>query len=152
MSLSFPLGSADILNEWQIDWTEMPQPIVAWRTGMLAYGMNGWLHIGWIRFAYQSTTTVNLTLTTDQAQSVTLAIPSSGGVPAKYFTWLPPLGVAGGSMKFKMAEWTADAGGTPFTLFAGDIEVAIKSWGTTAEYRELRPFSGQGFGVRESST
>ncbi len=152
LELSFPLGSSDILKEWQIDWTEMPQPIVAWRTGMLAYGMNGWLHIGWIRFAYQSTTTVNLTLTTDQAQSVTLAIPASGGVPAKYFTWVPPLGVAGGSMKFKMAEWTADAGGTPFTLFAGDIEVAIKQWGTTAEYRELRPFSGQGMGVRESTT
>ena len=109
---------------------------------MLSYNLPGWLHIPWLRFAYQSTTQVNLTLKTDQGASVTLAIPSSGGVPAKFFTWLPPYS-SGISMKFKMLEWIADAGGTPFIVFGKDIEVMIKSWGATSGYQRLHPFRPQ---------
>jgi hypothetical protein len=138
MVLSFPLGST-WLKEMQADWTELPAAVGAWRTGMLSYGEDGWSHIPWLRFAYQSTAQVNLTLHTDQGASVTLAIPSSGGVPAKYFTWLPA--ISGGiSMKFKLIEWTADAGGSPFTVLAEDIEVALGLWGRTEGYRTLRPF------------
>lgn len=136
---SFALGSGDWLKEWQPDWTEIPEQIVAWRTGMLSYGLDGWLHIPWLRFAYQSTTNVTLKLITDQGATATLTIPSSGGVPAKYFTWIPAI-AAGVSMKFRMLEWTADAGGTPFIVFGKDIEVAIKPWGATAGYKTLRPF------------
>jgi hypothetical protein len=147
---SFPLGSGDWLKEWQPDWTEIPEQIVAWRTGMLSYGLDGWLHIPWVRFAYQSTTQVNLTLTTDQGASVTLAIPSSGGVPAKFFTWVPP--ISGGiSMKFRMLEWTADAGGTPWTVFAGDIEVACGEWQRKSGYHTIRPFKKVG-GIPQSTT
>ena len=34
-SFSFPLGSGDWLKEMEYDWTEIPEQIVAWRTGML---------------------------------------------------------------------------------------------------------------------
>lgn len=139
MVLSFPLGSGDWLKEWQPDWTEIPEPIAAWRTGMLSYGLDGWLHIPWLRFAYQSTANVTLKLITDQGVTATLTIPSSGGMPAKFFTWVPSI-VSGASMKFRMLEWVADAGGTPFTVFSADIEVAIKPWGSTAGYQTLRPF------------
>lgn len=139
---SFALGSGDWLKEWQPDWTEIPEQIVAWRTGMLSYGLPGWLHVPWIRFAYQSTTQVNLTITTDQGASVTLAIPSSAGKPAKYFTWVPALSGAD-SMKFRMMEWTADAGGTPWINFGKDHEVAIKPWGSTGPYQIIKPFRQQ---------
>lgn len=147
---SFPLGSGDWLKEWQPDWTEIPEAIVAWRTGMLSYGLDGWLHIPWLRFAYQSTTAVTLKLITDQGATVTLTIPSSGGVPAKFFTWVPAI-VGGVSMKFRMLEWVADAGGVPWTCFSGDIEVAIGGWGRTSEYQTLRPFKAVG-GIPQSTT
>ena len=137
--LSFPLGST-WLKEWQPDWTELPAPIAAWRTGMLAYAQQGWQHVPWLRFAYASTTQVNLTLTTDQGAAVTLAIPSSGGAVAKYFTWVPAYDAGGAPMKFRMIEWIADAGGTPFTVYAEDIEVAVKSWGSTGPYQPIKPF------------
>lgn len=148
--LTFPVASGVWLKEWQPDWTEIPEPIAAWRTGMLSYGLDGWLHIPWLRFAYQSTTAVTLTLTTDQGATATIVIPSSGGVPAKFFTWVPAIN-AGDSMKFRMLEWVADAGGTPFTIFSGDIEVAIKPWGTQQGYQTLRPFKAVS-GIPQATT
>jgi hypothetical protein len=140
---TFPVGSGDWLKEWQTDWTEIPEQIVAWRTGMLSYGLDGWLHIPWLRFAYQSTTDVTLKLITDQGAVAILTIPSSGGQPAKYFTWLPAIDLNGVSMKFRLLEWVADAGGTPFTVYGKDIECAIKPWGSSASYQTLRPFLQQ---------
>ena len=136
---SFALKSGNWLKEWQPDWTEIPEQIVAWRTGMLSYGLDGWMHIPWLRFAYQSTTNVTLKLITDQGATATLTIPSSGGVPAKYFTWVPPT-ASGISMKFKMMEWVADAGGTPFTVFGKDIECPIGTWARKSDCPIIRPF------------
>ena len=136
---SFPLGSGDWLKEWQTDWTEIPEQIVAWRTGMLSYGLQGWLHIPWLRFAYSSTTPVTLKLITDQGVTATITIPSSGGVPAKYFTWVPAI-VGGASMKFKLIEWVADAGGAPWTCYGKDHECAIGPWNRTGPYQNLHPF------------
>src|SRR5271166_1482051 len=139
VQFAFPLGSGDWVKEWQIDATELPEQIVAWRTGMLSYGLQGWLHIPWLRFAYSSTTAVTLKLTTDQGATATITIPSSLGVPAKFFTWVPAL-VLGTSMKFKLCEWTADAGGNPFTVYGKDIECAIGQWNRTSAYQNLHPF------------
>jgi hypothetical protein len=148
--LSFPLGSGNWLKEWQPDWTEYPEPIAAWRTAELSYGLDGWLHIPWLRFAYLSTTPVTLTIGTDQGASFGLTIPSSGGAAAKYFAWLPA--VSGGkSMKFRLLQWTADAGGTPFTVLADDIEVAIGEWGRAGGYKTIRPFKAVS-GIPQSTT
>lgn len=148
---SFALGSGDWLKEMQLDWTEIPASVAAWRTGMLAYGMDGWLHIAWIRFAYQSSAQVNLTITTDQGASFTVAVPSSSGSPAKYFSWLPA--VSGGkSMKFKLMEWTADAAGAAWTPFPAEVEVAIKSWGSPGPYQIIRPFKGVMAQIPESTS
>ena len=136
---SFPVGSGNWLKEWQVDWTALPEPIVAWRTGMVTYNLQGWLHLPWIRFAYQSTAQVNLTLTTDQGATITLAIPSSGGVPAKYFTWIPAYDLTGKTMKFRMAEWTADAGGTPWTCYGADFELSTREWGNPGA-KTIKPF------------
>jgi hypothetical protein len=147
---SFPLGSGDWLKEIAYDWTEIPEQIIAWRTGALSYGLRGWLHSAWLRFAYSSTSSINLKLTTDQGATVTIVIPSSNGIPAKFFSWIPP--ISGGiSMKFRMLEWTADSS-SPWTCYASDIEVAVKEWGDPNPYKTIRPFSGQGFGVSGSTT
>jgi hypothetical protein len=148
---SFALGSGNWLKELQYDWTEIPEQIVAWRTGMKSYGLDGWLSVPWIRFAYASTTIVNLSIITDQGAITTIAVPSSGGAPAKYFSWLPPT-VGGVSSKFKLLEWVADAGGAPWTCYAADIEFPIGQWGRTSPFKIIRPFSGKGFGAVESST
>lgn len=150
MVCSFPLGWGDWLKEWQPDWTEYPEPIAAWRTAELSYGLDGWLHIPWLRFAYISTTPVTLTIATDQGATASLSIPSSAGAAAKYFAWLPAIS-AGKSMKFRLLQWTADAGGTPFTVLSGDIEVAIKPWGSGAGYQTLRPFQKVS-GIPQSTT
>jgi hypothetical protein len=100
---------------------------------MLSYGLHGWLHIPWLRFAYQSQLPLTLTLLTDQLQTIMIAIPASAVQPAKFFTWLPP-------NKFKLVEMSVDGGGAPFSVYGQDIEVAIKSWGSGGPYQTLRPF------------
>jgi len=136
---SFALGSGDWLKEWSPDWTSLPEQIVAWRTGMLSYSLQGWLDTPYLNFAYASTTQVNLTIKTDQGASVTLAIPSSGGVPAKYFTWIPAYDLTGKSMKFQLLEWIADAGGTPWTNYGSSHELAVVEWGKPG-VKVIHPF------------
>lgn len=134
MELQWPLGSGTWLKEWQADWTALPEQIAAWRTGMLSYGLHGWLHIPWLRFAYQSQYPLTLKLQTDQGQVISIAIPASAVNPAKFFTWLPP-------NKFKLVQWSADAGaGNTFTVYGQDCEFAIKSWGSGESYRIIRAF------------
>lgn len=136
---SFALGSGDWLKEWEPDWTSIPEQIVAWRTGMLSYNLQGWLDTPYLNFAYASTTQVNLTIKTDQGASVTLAIPSSGGVPAKYFTWIPAYDLTGKTMKCQLLEWIADAGGTPWTNYGSSHELAVVEWGKP-EMKVIHPF------------
>lgn len=136
---SFALGSGDWLKEWMPDWTSLPEQIVAWRTGMLSYGLQGWLDTPYLNFAYASTTQVNLTIKTDQGASVTLAIPSSGGVPAKYFTWIPAYDLTGKPMKCQLLEWIADAGGTPWSNYGSSHELAVVEWGKPG-VKVIHPF------------
>jgi hypothetical protein len=145
MELSWPLGSGTWLKEWEVDWTQLPQQIASWRTGMKSYSLDGWLFTPWIRFAYQSQLPLVLTILTDQLQTISINIPASPIVPTKFFTWLPP-------NKFRLMEWTVDGGGSPFTVYAGDIEFPIRQWGESGPLHTIRPFSGAGFGVAESST
>jgi len=150
---SWPVATTETwLKEWQIDATSIPEQIAAWRTGMVTLGLDGWLFAAWVRFAYQSAAQVNLTISTDQGASVTIAIPpSTEGVPNKYFTWIPAIS-NGAPMKFRMLEFTADAGGNPWTCFAKDIELAVRQWGENSPLHIIRPFSGVGFGVPGSTT
>ena len=65
-------------------------------------------------------------------------------MPAKFFTWIPAYDNTGKTMKFRLMEWTADAGGTPWTNFGKDHEVAACAWGQPG-VKTLHPFrSGDG--------
>jgi hypothetical protein len=141
MIMSWGLGSGNILSAYGIDWTEVPEQIIGFKTGQLSYGRKGWMTAPWIQLAYQSTATVNLTMTLignqgDVLSSIPLAFPSTGGVQAKQFITLPP-------NKFKLVGWTANSA-APFSVFAQDSELMLVEWGGNAE--NVRPF--EGFGIK----
>lgn len=138
---SWPIGSGNILSEWQPDWTYLPAAVIGWKTGLLSYGLQGWGHFEWINLAYQSTADVILVMTMDNGSAITLTFPSTGGVQKKQFTTFP-------ANKFKIVGWTANSL-QPFTLFTADTEAYLAGWGTKSE--PIKPFQ-EGFGVKTSST
>jgi hypothetical protein len=107
--------------------------------------MQGWLQAAWLRFAYTSSVDVHLSIVTDQGANYTVVVPSSGGIPAKFFAWLPAVS-QGKSMKFKLMEWIANANADAFTVYGADCELALKPWGDQSGFREvggyrvIRPF------------
>ena len=138
----WPIGSGNILSEWQPDWTQLPQTIIAWRTGLLSYGQRGWMHIEYLDFTYSATATVVITATCDTGQTFVLNLPPTAGAQAKSFN-LPP------ANKFKLIGWTVNSA-EPFTIFADDCEARVAVWGIGTI--TLKPFSGQGFGIGEATT
>jgi hypothetical protein len=140
LTLSWPLGSANYLSEYQIDWQAIPEQIIGFKTGMLSYGSQSWMTVPWLELAYQSTATVTLTMLTDQGQTITLTFPSTSGANAKTFVTFPP-------NKFKLAGWTMNSA-APFTVYAADSKMLLVEWGGAT--KRLDPF--QGWGVGTSTT
>jgi hypothetical protein len=127
---SWALGSGNILAEWQPDWTFLPAAVIGWKTGLLSYGNRGWGHIEWINLAYQSTATVNLTMTPDNGFPVTLTFPSTSGKQVKQWMTFP-------ANKFKILGWTANSS-QPFSISSQDCEVYFSGWG--GKSGTIRPF------------
>lgn len=143
---TWPLGSGNILSEWQPDWTFLPAAVIGWKTGLLSYGAQGWMHIPWINLAYQSTAQVNIVLQlagdqNDTLASITLAFPSTAGLQTKQFMQLPP-------NKFKIVGWTANSAES-FTIYAEDCDAMLSVWG--GKDGIIHPFE-QGFGVGTATT
>ena len=137
---SWPVGSGNILSEWQPDWTFMPAAVIGWKTGLLSYGP-GWGHVEWINLAYQSTAAVTLVMTPDNESPITLTFPSTSGAQVKQFLTFPP-------NKFKIVGWTANSS-QPFTIYAAGCEVMYSGWGVKSG--PIKPFEA-GFGVGDSTT
>jgi hypothetical protein len=127
---TWALGSGNILAEWQPDWTFLPAAVIGWKTGLLSYGNRGWGHIEWINLAYQSTATVNLTMTPDNGFPVTLTFPSTSGKQVKQWMTFP-------ANKFKILGWTANSS-QPFSISSQDCEVYFSGWG--GKSGTIRPF------------
>lgn len=134
MVVSWPIGSENILSEYQPDWQVLPEQIIGYKTGLLSYGNKGWMHIPWINLAYQSTAAVTLVLTPDFGSPITLSFPSTSGVHVKQFMTLP-------QNKFKICGWTANST-LPFTIYAQDCEAFVCSWGIASQ--NLNPFGSFG--------
>jgi hypothetical protein len=133
-TLTWPLGSGNVLSEWDIDSTMLPQPVIGYKTGLMTYGAKGWMHIPWMNLAYKSTSTVNVTLTLDNGGPISLTFPSTSGVQQKTFQTLPP-------NKFKIVGWTINSS-QPFTIFADQSEILLSVWGVQSA--NTVPFSGFG--------
>lgn len=137
---SWPLGSGNILAEWQPDWTFLPAAVIGWKTGLLSYD-TGWGHVEWINLAYQSTAPVTLVMTPDNGAPVTLTFPSTSGVQKKQWISFP-------ANKFKIVGWTANSS-AEFTIYAADTSAMFSGWGTKSG--PIRPFE-TGFGVGTATT
>lgn len=137
-SFSWPIGSGNILSEWQPDWTMLPEAVIGWKTGQLSYRQPGWGSIPWIELAYSSTAAVTLVMALagnqgDTLAPITLTFPSTGGAQIKQFMTLPV-------NKFKIVGWTANST-QPFTIFADDSVAELNAWGSGT--KPIKPFSGQ---------
>jgi len=139
---TWPVGSGNILSEWQPDWTTLPQPIIGWHTGLMSYGQRGWMHIEYFDFSYSSTAPVNIVVTCDTGQTFTITLPATAGAQAKSFN-LPP------ANKFKLVGFTVNSA-QPFTFFADQCEMRVATWGIGTE--TYKPFSGMGFGTGDASS
>jgi len=97
----------------------------------------GWNHVREMNLPFTSSTDLTLLLTFDNGavpSSISLDIPNSGGTPAKQKVTMPP-------NKWKQCEgWLSST--QPFLLRDTDLEMKIRSWGSSEAYRTVKPFSG----------
>jgi hypothetical protein len=111
-----------------------PSQCLNWQAEMTSLGMVGWGHVREMNIAHVSTADLTLILTFDAWPTITLTIPNSGGVQNKTKVTLPP-------NKFKLIGLQIFSS-AKFRLFADDLELKIKHWGSTEAYQILRPFGG----------
>ncbi len=123
-------------RKWGVQWVYQPFPeeTVEWQSEFTSHGMPGWQHIREMNIAYQSTTTLTLTLSFDQWPQITLTVPSSGGVQTKWKTPIP-------ANKYKLISYGLTST-EPFYLFEGQCEAKVKPWGSTGPYSIITPFGG----------
>lgn len=139
----FVAHSARIISSDGVEWAvfgsqlvfqPFPEMTMNWETEKVSLGLTGWGHAREVNLAYISTAQITLVLSFDYWPSITLTIPSSAGVQLKTKITLPP-------NKFKLIGFRAysTAG---FRIFASDVEVKVKQWGSPASYVPIKPFGG----------
>ena len=129
-------------SKWGIKWVFEPYPesTIQWQTEFTSHDMMGWQHLREMNLAYKSTTTLTLTLVlqgnpTDVLPTITLTIPSSGGLETKCKTIIP-------ANKFKLISYRLSAA-SPFTVFKERCESKIRYWGSSGPYSIIKPFGGE---------
>jgi len=127
--------------EWRVWSTKLvsqpwPELCFNWQTEMTSLGMIGWGHVRELNVPYVSTSPITLNLTFDAWPTITITLPSTGGLQAKTKVTLP-------ANKFKLIALQTLSGGVGHRIFADDLQLKIKSWGSTEAYQILRPWGGQ---------
>lgn len=143
----FVAHSARIISTDGVEWrtwsTQLvfqpwPELCFNWETELTSLGMIGWGHVRETNVAYVSTSQVNLVFSFDAASgtpNITIALPSTGGVQAKTKVTLP-------RNKFKLIGARTFSTDAPHRVFADDLQLKIKRWGSTESYEVLRPWGG----------
>ena len=126
--------------EWRIWSTKLvsqpwPELCFNWQTELTSLGMIGWGHVREMNVPYVSTSLVTLVLTFDAWPTITITLPSTAGLQAKTKVTLP-------ANKFKLIGLQTFSTGAAHRIFADDLQLKIKSWGSTEAYQILRPFGG----------
>ena len=116
-----------------------PEACLNWQTEMTSLGMIGWAHAREANIAYLSNAPVNLVLTFDAWPAIALTLPNSNGLQSKLKVTLP-------ANKWKLIGLQASSASAtlPFRLWASDMQLKIKTWGSTEAYQIVKPFGGQG--------
>ncbi len=126
--------------EWRV-WSSKivfqpwPEQTLLWQTEMTALGLTGWGHAREMNIPHVSFADLTLVLTFDSWPTITLTIPSSGGIQNKTKVTLPP-------NKFKLMGLKISST-AKFNLFASDMELKVGEWGRQGSYQVLKPFGGQ---------
>jgi len=125
--------------EWRVWQTKLvfepwPASCLNWQTELTSLGLTGWGHVREMNIAHVSTADLVLVLTFDAWPTITLPITNSSGQQAKVKVTLPV-------NKFKLMGLQISST-RPFRLFAQDLELKCKQWGTTGSYQILKPFGG----------
>lgn len=133
----WPTIAGTILDIWQPTVIPMDGELyqrLSYHCLMTSLAGSGWQHARDMDIAFASTTDLNLLLTFDQWPNINLTIPSSGGATLKTTVELP-------ANKWKMMEIFLSSA-QPFLLWTNDLEMKVRSWGSTGPYRVERPVSG----------
>lgn len=126
-------------SEWIFE--PEPEPAAYWISQPTALGQNGFLHARemWVPYAAPGSSVFSVIV--DGGTPVTLATLSSSTSPSKQYVVLPPL-------KGKYWQWTAS--GTGLQIYENDLEVLVKSWGSTGPYQRVKPFGDVSGGAGRS--
>ena len=101
---------------------------------MSSLGLTGWGHLRECNIAHISTADLTLRLTFDVWAPITITIPHSSGNMQKVKITIP-------ANKFKLVKPSITST-APFRLFAPDLELKVKQWGSSDPYAVVKPFGG----------
>jgi len=128
---------------WRVWRTELifqpfPEATMLWQTELTSLDGIGFQHIRLINLEYISTAPITLSFATDIGSGsivpATKTIPSSSGSQAKTLLQMSP-------NKWKILGFSASST-APMNLFLEGMECWVRSWGSSGEYRKIKPFAG----------
>lgn len=125
---------------WRTDLIAQPFPeqTMLWQTELTSLEGNGWQHLRLINLEYISNAPITLSFAVDSGNGsiapTTITLPSSGGFQTKV-KLLPTFN------KFKLISFGASST-QPMRLFLTGAEFWVRDWGSSGEYRKLKPFGG----------
>jgi len=129
--------AAPVIYEWQ-PWAEDTGTVLrtSWASLPTSHGLKGYQHVrdGYLPIYMPSAGTVNLVLTIDgQAQPPIPFTPTPGILQKLRWDFVP------NPNKGLLFQYNI-LPGPQCLIFERDLEVTVKSWGSTGPYQNLRPF------------
>jgi hypothetical protein len=122
---------------YNLQWIFEPYPELAinWMSVPTSHGFLGWQHVREVNIGHRSTADLTLVITPDVGPGYGFTIPNSHDLVTKTKVTI------NAPMKAKIFQYyiTSTAG---FYLFLNDLEVKVKSWGSTGSYQIVKPFGG----------
>ena len=124
--------------DWQlfeVEWVWEPEPesVTFWEPQFTSLDLPGFYHIREVLIAHRSTADIEMTVYVDDTFTDVYTIPA-GGVGVRDKIYLPLVARKGKLWKFR---FTSAEG---FALYAKDMEVRAKAWGSADPYQIFRPF------------
>jgi hypothetical protein len=122
---------------YNLQWIFEPYPELAinWMSVPTSHGFMGWQHVREVNIGHRSTADLTLVITPDVGPGYGFTIPNSHDLVTKTKVTI------NAPMKAKVFQYYITSSAA-FYLFLNDIEVKVKSWGSTGPYQVVKPFGG----------
>ena len=127
-----------VCRKWSVEYIYQLAPEAAenWQTQGTTFGFEGFMHAQRVVFAYSSSATVTLTISTfDGYSPLPVTLPSTGGAYQKLEFMLTP---NKGRLYFFNGLSSA-----PWRPYLKDCEVYVKPWGDSGPYRNMPLIGGE---------